>query len=285
MDIELNNPILAVCSKKYAEIETIIPETKTPTLAIDVDLETWSLRKDADIRSIGATVSWTSHCTTFDASSVKLKKPFFYRACYNPVVSANKDGVARRMFDLHIDPKTSKWWEDLLNGPKGEFYKRSFDNPERLDRVLIEFFAWIDDLKKETEAQEVIIYANGSHFDLPILMNAIHETGVTPSIHYRAPRDTRTMLQDVSNRHGTTPAQLAKLLSFECEHHALFDALVGSLLHHVGKYGLEPERTFRSDLCELVDSSGRAHKGIFDKLYGEGKFEEFLSGLRGGLAG
>jgi hypothetical protein len=133
-----------------------------------IDLETLSTRPDAMIVSIGA---------------VEFGPGGLGDVFYGVVDPARSSG--------HIDPATVAWWmrqSDLARS----IFSQSGDALSATLRALFDFIRanrWVYSLTPSCR-----IWAHGAAFDIPILENAIRREGLVVPWHYRAIRDTRTIL-------------------------------------------------------------------------------------------
>lgn len=123
-----------------------------------IDLETLGMGESAIICSIGA-------CTFMTAEPQKT--------FYHELDIEKQPG---RVFD----PSTVKFWMKQGNAPVHGTYQ--------LSSVLSGLNVWLENLK-----QPVIIWANGTDFDIPMLKHAYQYYCMKPNWRYDAVRDYRTM--------------------------------------------------------------------------------------------
>lgn len=199
------------------------------TTYISLDLETWGKRAGCDLRSIGATVF---HPYQIDAVIPPRNSPGqFYQAVENfsrdsdaPVANPTGgawhwDGVSKyRKYPLWRDPETVQWWSE-----QSAEAQAAFSNPIDLNDGLQLFARWLAQVAPVPKL--TVIYAHGSHFDLPILEAAFHACGMEAPWFYRAPRDTRTIFDAAGiDDHSSYLDSFAQ--GDEVYHHALDDAIV-----------------------------------------------------------
>lgn len=176
-----------------------MPLDKEPTKYTDIviDLETWSLRPTAAIRSIGA--------VAFNIESDE-GMPFQYATYYQNV----RDSLG------HRDPGTEKWWSQQSKEAQ-EAFLHSVDGLHIGLLHLVEFVtAWSD-------TANVRVWSNGAGFDLPILRSACghlkDRLGIAIELpwSYKNERDTRTLYWLAG---GVPYGHMSGV-----KHHALDDAL------------------------------------------------------------
>lgn len=195
---------------------------------IMIDLETWGTRPGCDIRSIGATV--------FDPSTGHIGERgtagTFYIATDNPETVFPDIGFMNsleewRAYDLDRNPKTVEWW----NNPErtiaaGEPFLNLLD----LREALQTFAEWLGIMCDPADFTNRIgdpmvvackLWAHGPTFDVSILAAAYEAVGLPIPWHYRAPRDTRTIMEAA----GMDPHKGLEQFSTGTFHHALDDAI------------------------------------------------------------
>jgi hypothetical protein len=207
---------------------------------IMIDLETWGKRPGCDIRSIGATFfdPLTGHVCEFGSAGA------FYIATDNPFVASydphmappinvdtgdqyNFDQIdAWRKYPLTRDPETVEWWSN----PDRFEAANAFTNPVDLREALITFAVWLSQLSGtlydrcgivNDPVDNVRIWAHGPQFDVSILAATYEAVGLPIPWHYRAPRDTRTIMEAA----GMDPHKGLEQFSTGTHHHALDDAI------------------------------------------------------------
>jgi hypothetical protein len=166
---------------------------------IVIDLETWSVRPTAAIRSIGA--------IAFDIMSADVAEQ---RTFYLNV--EDKWG--------HIDPNTVEWWsrqsEQAQHVLTNDVLPLAFG--------LTELFLFIEE---RSNASQVRVWSNGAGFDLPIIKNACAncldhaKLEVNPTWNFRNERDTRTIYWISEKLTGES----AKISAQDIQHYALDDAI------------------------------------------------------------
>lgn len=172
-----------------------------------LDLETWGLTPGSHIRSIGA--------VRFDPVEGSLGEKFYCNVAPQP------------SYGLQQDEQTRAWWA-----------KQSFDAREALSRkqldlsvALARFSSWFKSLASDDST--IRLWAHGPQFDCSILDACYRAVGLSTPWHYRAPRDTRTMLEAA----GMDPTSDFPLVGIE--HNARDDAVSQALgvmeaFHRIG---------------------------------------------------
>lgn len=216
----------------------------TQPIHIVLDLETWGTQPGDDLRSIGACVfdPLTGQMPT-GVPGIGLE--WFYIAVDNPGISAEEaitclpngetavnanypfyDATSDmyRKYNLRRDPNTVKWWSEQSAEAQAAFFA-SVD----LNDGLYRFAAWLDGLTGRDSGvmpdfSVFRIWAHGANFDPGMISAAFRAVGLPDIIHYRSPRDTRTIFEAA----GMDPATC--LNDFQHDgaiyHHALHDAIV-----------------------------------------------------------
>lgn len=166
-----------------------------------VDIETWSTRPDAAIRSIGATV-------LHGEDVVEL----YYE---------NVNDKSTRAF--HHDPNTVAWWSEQSQEAKDAFKKAGRD----LDIVLRAFAEFY------TRHAPDEIWANGAQFDVICLEWAMMHYRVTVPWKYDTVRDFRTLRKLFKGKYEY--ARDTKTI----EHNAAYDSFeqtreLVAILKHLG---------------------------------------------------
>jgi hypothetical protein len=162
-----------------------------------LDTETWGLTPGSHLRSLGAVV--------FDPYEGALGDKFYCNIAAAPA------------YGLTSDEGTRLWWS------KQSFHAREALNRKQLDLsvALVRFSQWF---RKAAEDPETIrVWAHGPHFDCPIVEAAYRAVKLPVPWHYRAPRDTRTMLEAA----GMDPT--SDFPAVGVEHNALDDAVSQAL--------------------------------------------------------
>ncbi len=147
---------------------------------IAVDIETLSKRSTAAIIGIAAKPFSLGSNTVVDGS-----------ALWVPV-----DATSCAMYGLDFDPATVKWWSE-----RPEEVKKQFNYPCSLWYALRELETFISNTKKNNDADDVVIWCQGSDFDIPILRNAFVEVNndreeKTVPWKYTNVRDARTFIYE-----------------------------------------------------------------------------------------
>jgi hypothetical protein len=202
-----------------------------------LDLETWGKRPGCDLRSIGACVfdPLTGNIPCWDASAepghrLRFLEGAFYVATDNPVAmpgyNDNDCPDQYRKYPLTRDPETVQWWKDQSTDAQA-----AFGDPVDLRDALLRFALWLESLSTERPFTFLhypdginpanLIWSHGPTFDVSILDAAYHAVGLPVPWHYRAPRDTRTILEAA----GMDPHKGLEPFNVGTHHHALDDAI------------------------------------------------------------
>lgn len=217
---------------------------------IMLDLETWGTEPGDDIRSIGACVfdpiagDVSIPCQTCkggtvhgnvndggdcsDCMNTRMQSGYgdtFYIACDNPLpdwyVGLSPD--TNRKYMLRRDPRTVQWWSEQTKEAQA-----AFANPVDLKEALQRFDSWLGGLFNYevilSKTDCINVWSHGSHFDSPILAAAYRACDLEYPLHYRAPRDTRTLFDAAGiDNHSAWLAERPGPLGIH--HHALDDAI------------------------------------------------------------
>lgn len=77
------------------------------------------------------------------------------------------DATSCAMLGMDFDPDTVYWWSC-----KSDEQKKQFELTESIKNALSHLSLFIEDIKLANDADEVIIWCQGTDFDIPILRNA-----------------------------------------------------------------------------------------------------------------
>ena len=119
---------------------------------IAVDIETLSKRSTAAIIGIAARVFDP------DGGCVEGEDKDFH---------VSIDATSCAMLGMDFDPGTVEWWSK-----KPEEVKKQFELTESIKNALSHLSLFVEDIKLANDADEVIIWCQGTDFDIPILRNA-----------------------------------------------------------------------------------------------------------------
>lgn len=178
-------------------------------LNIALDIETLSKRPTAAIISIAA--------KAFDLTTGSINEGWS--------ISINATSCA--MYGLSFDQETIEWWSKRDEKAKMQFIEDARD----LKTALYALKGYIESCKKEQEADEVVVWFQGTDFDIPILRNAYAvvfndpEETVIPW-KYSNVRDSRTyIIESIRAMHWVddNPYSFIKSEGDWCKHDALSD--------------------------------------------------------------
>lgn len=132
-----------------------------------VDLETWGTRPGCIIRSIGA--------VQFDRHSGKIGNEFY-------AVVTEK---SQKKLKMHRDPSTEAWW---LKPEQEHAHRQLVEAADQLDitEALNRFINFFRDARVQ------YIWSQGSNFDEPIIVHAMHLCKLPEPWKFWDTRDTRT---------------------------------------------------------------------------------------------
>lgn len=204
-----------------------------------VDIETLSLRPDAAIISIAAVpfmldkesldnndkYGYTG-VPAFDEMTKDISCPEEYAPFYETI-----DATSCAMAGLAFDMGTVKFWSEMPDEAKSAIMEKPRVS---IRQALEDFVACLENLKAQHKTDELIIWIQGSDFDLPVLKNAMYKVlGLTPETlpwRYRNIRDARTfMLESLSLVYPDTPVNelYGKLLPYDelTKHNSLHDCM------------------------------------------------------------
>ena len=161
----------------------MIKFNETPNIALDI--ETLSTQPTAAIISIAAKVF------TFEDGAVKDDKPctqFF------EIVSA----ASCAMYGMHFDMDTVNWWERQSSDAKAVFTDLTSKCNQPINKVLQLLSTFISDIRAVSPDKRVLIWCQGTDFDIPILRHAYCNVmkSPTPWKHDEV-RDARTFINGV----------------------------------------------------------------------------------------
>lgn len=205
-----------------------------------VDIETLSLRPDAAIISIAAVPfildkEGLEKCAKYGYTGVPafdeiIKKEVSDMNLYPPFYETI-DATSCAMAGLAFDMETVKFWSEMPDASKSAILDSLHVS---IRQALEDFVAYLENLKMPHQADELIIWTQGSDFDIPILKNAMYKVlGLTPETlpwKHRNIRDARTfMLESLSLVYPDTPVNelYGKLLPYDelTKHNSLHDCM------------------------------------------------------------
>lgn len=208
-------------------------------LNVVVDIETLSLRPDAAIISIAAVPFVLDKKSlqdndkygyygvpAFDEMTKGVSRPEEYAHFYETI-----DATSCAMAGMAFDMETVKFWSEMPDAAKSAILEKPRVS---IRQALEDFVAYLDNLKGMNQADELVIWTQGSDFDIPILKNAMYKVlGLTPETlpwKHRNIRDARTfMLESLSLVYPDTPVNelYGKLLPYSelTKHNSLHDCM------------------------------------------------------------
>lgn len=163
---------------------------------ITLDFETLSLSAKAAPLQLSA-IAWkrSDNVHPYECESIK-KLPV-------PVFRVNFDIRDAIYHGLDIDPNTVDWWSKQSEEAKKCVLGKS--ESFTIAECIGDFLFWLDDIKKETGENNILIWIQGSDFDMPILKNLLCIAGQTKTFNDLVPytniRDARTFILE-AGRHA-----------------------------------------------------------------------------------
>lgn len=150
---------------------------------ITFDLETCSLETNAAVIQIAA-VAWVRGADIPTMLFPNELPPFDVKIDLRSCVM---DG-----FDF--DNKTIQWWTEK---PKKLRDSLSSGDCYPIEEAFREFCTWINDIKDQTGASMVSLWAQGSDFDIAILRHVCHKYDITLPVSHQDFRDARSFILEV----------------------------------------------------------------------------------------
>lgn len=156
------------------------------SLNITIDLETASLKSNAAIMQIAA-VAWDINAKTMK------KRPTIYDSTGNPYVFNEYSDLRTCIVNgLDFDRDTIQWWTSQSDEAKASLVDSSFTLKPIKD-LIYDFYNWIRATQKELDADEVIIWSQGTDVDITILRTVSQILGINDlPWKYNNVRDCRT---------------------------------------------------------------------------------------------
>ncbi len=200
------------------------------SIDVTVDLETLATSPNSAILQIAA-VAWNRSSTV----NPLIEEPLPFSVAID-LRSCIYDG-----FD--IDVETAHWWSNLPAAVKDVVLGQSEIYP--LKDSLVELLAWFDEIKNYTGAQDIILWAQGTDFDIPIFRNAMKKYNLDFPVKHTNLRDSRSLIREVfppiafckSGKVVSDDVSQEDVVKFlcpdvkvdGCKHDALYDATITTL--------------------------------------------------------
>ena len=152
-------------------------KTEIPNIAIDI--ETLSTQPTAAIISIAARV--------FTFSGVAQKDEDSKFSCLVNAASCAMEG-------MHFDMDTVRWWEQQSDDAKAPYEAMSGQSIP-ICKALDSLTMFIDQIRAKSPNNKILIWCQGTDFDIPILKHAYHKClrWKEPWFHHEL-RDARTFI-------------------------------------------------------------------------------------------
>lgn len=185
---------------------------------IALDIETLSRRSTAAIISIAA--------KTFSLGEAKVKESTEFKYAV--------DATSCAMLGMDFDNETVEWWSKKPDVVKEQFYYGY-----NIRHVLGALGTFVVEVKKINEADEVVVWCQGTDFDIPILRNAFvlannDRAEKTIPWKFTNVRDSRTFIHEGVHLIDPTvedPYSIIPKNPNWVEHDAMSDC--GQLIHNV----------------------------------------------------
>lgn len=178
-------------------------------LDVMIDLETLSRRPNAAIIQIAAKPF------KLDGGNVKGTGDSFH---------VDVDATSCAMYGMDFDKDTIDWWSK--NKPANEYFKTE-NVTYRIRKALIYFAATLKNWCKQTGADDIIVWCQGSDFDIAILREAYRRVfGSEEKVpwRYRNVRDARTYFLEAARLYCPDNDDPYKLIKTDgTKHTALAD--------------------------------------------------------------
>ncbi len=146
---------------------------------ITFDFETVSTAPDAAPMSLAAVV-WNRNAEDLNPfTGDDFRKGIDLRTCV--------------MEGFNFDQGTVEWWSKQNDDVKNSVIE---DECYPVDTVILEFFEWVNEMKKKHQAETVCLWCQGQDFDFPILKTIIKKFDLKEGmpVHQHYFRDCRTMI-------------------------------------------------------------------------------------------
>ena len=153
------------------------------TIDVTIDFETCALCPTAAVMSVGAVV-WDRHASNTP----------FLSAPANDIHSFGRHVDLRSAFldGFTFDQDTANWWSHQSDSAKSALLECDDTPLASLRDVVESLFEWIQFHRSNMQADEVILWSQGSDFDIAILRNICAKYGITVPVKYTNFRDHRT---------------------------------------------------------------------------------------------
>lgn len=158
---------------------------KVKHLDVTIDLESCSLAANAAVLQVAA-VAWNRTATDvksiFALDIIPFESKVDLRSCV-------MDG-----FDF--DPATLKWWSEK---PKELKMKMASGDCYPIEEVFRNLSEWMAEAKKQTEAETITLWAQGTDMDIAILRHVCQKYNIHLPLTYRDFRDARTFIIEIGS--------------------------------------------------------------------------------------
>lgn len=159
------------------------PITGTPNIALDI--ETLSTHNNAAIISIAAKVF------NFSGKPVPYDKN---KTTFYAIINASSCA----MCGMHFDMETVNWWKRQSFEAKAPHNCLTLQSKLNISGALDQLKTFINDIRELSPSGNILIWCQGTDFDIPILKNAYTEIlgWETPWRHTEL-RDSRTFIHGI----------------------------------------------------------------------------------------
>jgi hypothetical protein len=179
---------------------------------ITFDMETCATTANAAVMQVAA-VAWNRSAkenpfSVGDGSAVAFDYSGIPDAPPN-IISFNEHIDLRTCVvdGFDFDQNTVKWWANQTDKAKKAVCA---DLAEPMEEVFIRFIEWINQVKRDTNAESVCLWCQGMDFDGAILRNICHKYDLELPIRYQQFRDARTVILETAVAWVTRDKTLVK---------------------------------------------------------------------------
>jgi len=158
------------------------------TIDITIDFETCALCPTAAVMSVGA-VAWNREAED---------SPFVFEGISSSLFNYDKHVDLRSQFidGFIFDKETAQWWAQRSDEAKKAVLEYDDTPLAPIDNVVDNFCRWMREIKELVGAKQLILWSQGSDFDIAILRNICNKYGIEIPVSYKNIRDHRTFFME-----------------------------------------------------------------------------------------
>lgn len=157
---------------------------------ITIDLETCALCPTAAVMSVCA-MAWKRN---------GVNSPFFVyeeKDDADYLYSRHVDLRSQFVDGFTFDQTTADWWATRSNAAKAALVSDDDVMPcAPIEEVVRDLFAWMKELSESNNGKNIVLWAQGSDFDIAILRNICYKYGIKIPVGYKNFRDHRTFYME-----------------------------------------------------------------------------------------